>query len=75
MVDDVEALLALGIVDAANVDQAAEVAERIVAQQRDAPRHDGRREATSMVSSPSATLASRVSCAPRRSAEIASKLC
>ncbi len=35
MVDDVEALLAVGIVDAANVDQRAEAAEGIVAQQRD----------------------------------------
>ena len=32
VIDDVEALLAVGIVDAANVDQAAEAAERIVAQ-------------------------------------------
>ena len=35
MVDHVEALLSVGIVGAANIDQAAEVAERIVAEQRD----------------------------------------
>ena len=33
MVDDVEALLAIGIVDTAYVDQRAEAAERIVAQE------------------------------------------
>src|SRR3989337_1815421 len=35
MIDDVEPLLPLGVVDAANVDQAAEAAERIVAQELD----------------------------------------
>ena len=35
MIDDVEPLLALGIIDAANVDQAAEAAQRIVAQEPD----------------------------------------
>ena len=35
MIDDVESSLALGIVDAANVDQAAEAAGRIVAQEFD----------------------------------------
>ena len=37
MIDDVEALLALGIIGAANVDEADEAAFRIVAQEAQGP--------------------------------------